>query len=102
VYFKPVGEEFTDITVLAWRAAITKVLPPLLQRAGRAYAKIEPLIGNRPAPEPLVLGPVFYNGRAADRRVKTYVLVKPNIDIDELARLVQDINEHPRDEERAA
>jgi hypothetical protein len=102
LYFKPIGEELTDVAVLSWRSAITKVLPSLPQRAGRAYAKLAPHLGNRPAPEPFIPGPAYYNRRAADRRVKTYVLVKPNIDIDELARLVREISEHPRDEERAA
>lgn len=36
LYFTPMAEEFTYITVLAWRAAVTKALTSLPQRAGRA------------------------------------------------------------------
>jgi hypothetical protein len=81
-------DDLTNEQAIAHRQAKTKQDPSLPQVAGRIYAKIRPLLGKRPAPEPFVPGS-SRKGSPGNIRVEARGILRPHRDRDILLHAIR-------------
>lgn len=86
-YFAP-SEAMSDVEALRYRAAVTRERPSLAQRAGRAYALIEPFILTKPKPRPPVtMTPQLRRKRGEKPVIVVGCVLRPKPDLEKLTKV---------------